>query len=61
MNENYREVLDKVRMGFPSPDSNRIHDSYFVHSMMRAIDKVDTLKSKLPILGHYTTLDYDKA
>lgn len=61
MNENYREVLDKVRMGFPSPDSDRVHDSYFVHSMMRAIDKVDTLKSKLPILGHYTELDYDKA
>ena len=57
----YRDVLAKVRLAFPSPVSNRVHDSYFVHSMMRAMDEVDALKSNRPILGDYTALDYDSA
>ena len=57
----YRDILSKVRLAFPSPVSNRVHDSYFVHSVMRAMDEVDALKSNRPILGEYTALDYDSA
>ena len=47
----YRKLLDTIRTAFPKPVSDRVHDSYFVHSLMRAIDAVDTLKSERPILG----------
>ena len=57
----YRDILAKVRLAFPSPVSDRVHDSYFVHSMMRAMDEVDALKSNRPILGEYTALDYEAA
>ena len=57
----YRDVLAKIRLAFPSPVSDRMHDSYFVHSMMLALDKVDNLKSDRPILGDYTALDYGQA
>ena len=57
----YRDVLSKVRLAFPSPVSDRVHDSYFVHSMMHAMDRVDALKSTRPILGEYTALDYEAA
>ena len=57
----YRGVLDQIRLAFPQPISNRVHDSYFVHSIMRAIDAVDALKSERPILGERTPLDYESA
>ena len=57
----YRDLLAKVRLSFPSPVSDRVHDSYFVHSVMMAMDKVDALKSNRPILGDYTALDYEAA
>ena len=57
----YRAVLDQIRLAFPQPVSNRVHDSYFVHSIMRAIDAVDALKSERPILGERTPLDYESA
>jgi hypothetical protein len=44
----YREKLDKIRLAFPQPVSDRVHDSYFVHSIMRALDLVDSLKSEVP-------------
>ena len=50
----YRDILDKVRLAFPQPVSDPIHDSYFVHSIMRALDQVDALKTELPILGELT-------
>lgn len=59
--DSYRDILSKVRLAFPSPVSDRVHDSYFVHSMMRAMDEVDALKSTRPILGEYTALDYETA
>jgi glutamate/tyrosine decarboxylase-like PLP-dependent enzyme len=55
----YRDILGKVRLAFPQPVSDRFHDSYFVHSIMRALDRVDGLKSELPILGHIEPADYD--
>ena len=47
----YRELLRKVRLAFPQPVSDPVHDSYFVHSIMRALDQVDALKSDLPLLS----------
>jgi L-2,4-diaminobutyrate decarboxylase len=57
----YREKLDKVRLAFPQPVSDRVHDSYFVHSIMRALDMVDGLKGEVPILGPREPLNYDAA
>ena len=56
----YREKLDKIRMAFPQPVSDRVHDSYFVHSIMRALDMVDGLKSEL-VPGLWEPLDYGTA
>jgi glutamate/tyrosine decarboxylase-like PLP-dependent enzyme len=55
----YRDILRKIRLAFPQPVSDRVHDSYFVHSIMRALDRVDELKSELPILGRIEPADYD--
>ena len=41
----YRDILEKIRLTFPQPVSDTIHDSYFVHSIMRALDQVDDLKT----------------
>lgn len=57
----YRNILQKVRLAFPQPVSDRVHDSYFVHSIMRALDRVDELKSELPILGVIEPNDYEAA
>jgi glutamate/tyrosine decarboxylase-like PLP-dependent enzyme len=55
----YRDLLRKVRLAFPQPVSDRVHDSYFVHSIMRALDRVDEMKSELPVLGRVEPADYD--
>jgi glutamate/tyrosine decarboxylase-like PLP-dependent enzyme len=57
----YRATLDKLRVAFPQPVSDRVHDSYLVHSFLRALDRVDDMKSALPRLGGEVTLDYDQA
>ena len=57
----YRKLLDTIRITFPMPVSDRVHDSYFIHNVMRAIDAVDTLKSERPILGERKALDYGAA
>jgi glutamate/tyrosine decarboxylase-like PLP-dependent enzyme len=54
----YRDVLQRIRQSFPQPVSDRVHDSYFVHSIMRALDQVDALKSELPLLGKTLPVDY---
>src|SRR3954464_11069251 len=54
----YRDVLQKIRLAFPQPVSDRVHDSYFVHSIMRALDLVDGMKSQLPLLGRLIEADY---
>jgi glutamate/tyrosine decarboxylase-like PLP-dependent enzyme len=54
----YRDVLQRIRQSFPQPISDRVHDSYFVHSIMRALDQVDALKGELPLLGKMTPVDY---
>ena len=57
----YRDVLEKIRIAFPQPVSDPIHDSYFVHSIMRALDQVDALKSHLPMLGDVVLGDFERA
>ena len=58
---NYRDVLEKIRLAFPQPVSDSIHDSYFVHSVMRALDQVDALKTHLPMLGTSVPGDFTAA
>ena len=41
MAPSYRDALEHIRRAFPQPVSDPIHDSYFVHSIMRALDQVD--------------------
>ena len=57
----YRDILEQIRLAFPQPVSDTIHDSYFVHSIMRALDQVDDLKTHLPMLGDIVTGDFEKA
>ena len=61
MSSPYREILQEVRLAFPQPVSDSIHDSYFVHSIMRALDQVDALKTRLPILGSVVPGDFEAA
>src|SRR5262245_9999833 len=55
----YRDILQRIRLAFPQPVSDRVHDSYFVHSILRALDQVDALKSQLPLLGKAAPADYE--
>ena len=61
MSTPYRDLLSQIRLAFPQPVSDRIHDSYFVFSLMRAIDQIDDLKSETPVLDGSRTLDYAQA
>ena len=58
---NYRDALNDIRQTFPQPISDRCHDAYFGFTIMRALDHVDSLKSKAPILGKMNKNDYDLA
>ena len=61
MSTSYRDTLEHIRRAFPQPVSDPIHDSYFVHSIMRALDQVDGLKMKLPTLGPVISGDFAEA
>ena len=54
----YRNILEKIRLAFPQPVSDPIHNSYFVHSIMRALEQVDVLKTDLPMLGAVVPGDF---
>lgn len=58
---NYRDILAKIRLAFPQPIADPIHNSYFVHSIMRALDQVDALKTQLPMLGSLVPADFEAA
>ncbi|MCJ7601396.1 MAG: pyridoxal-dependent decarboxylase [Desulfobulbaceae bacterium] len=47
----YSDVLEHLKTYFPSPVSDPIMDGYFVHSISRFLDQVDSLKSAKPLLG----------
>lgn len=57
----YHRLLETIRLAFPQPVSDPVHDSYFVHSILRALDGVDAMKSDLPILGRMQPADYEGA
>jgi len=57
----YRQILEQVRNAFPQPVSDRMHDAYFVFSILRALDQVDAMKSEIPVLGKAQQLDYNTA
>lgn len=57
----YQGLVAQLRTAFPAPVSDRMHDAYFVFSFLRALDKVDDLKSAAPMLGSPVELDYDAA
>ena len=54
----YHELLTHIREVFPAPVSDRLHDAYFVFSILRALDQVDAMKSTVPLLGRPRALDY---
>lgn len=57
----YHALLARLRDAFPAPVSDRKHDAYFVFSILRALDRVDGLKSDVPLLGRPRELDYAAA
>jgi len=57
----YRDRLLDIRQTFPQPVSDRSHDAYFCFTIMRALDQVDSLKSKVPVLGKTEKNDYKLA
>ena len=57
----YRDILKDIRLSFPQPVADPIHNSYFVHSIMRALDQVDELKTHLPMLGNIIPADFEEA
>ncbi len=57
----YRELIQNIRLAFPQPTSDRIHDSYLVHSFMNALNQVDALKMHLPMLGAVVEPNYEQA
>ncbi|MBI4519428.1 MAG: hypothetical protein HY701_01210 [Gemmatimonadetes bacterium] len=58
MSAPYRSILQQIRLSFPQPVSDPIHDAYFVFSILRALDQIDGMKSDVPILGQARPLDY---
>lgn len=61
MSAPYRDIVQSLKQAFPQPVSDRVHDAYFVFSFMRALDQVDQMKSRAPILGEPRELDYASA
>ena len=57
----YTEILEHLKTCFPFPVSNPIMDGYFVHTLSRFLDRVDDLKSAVPILGHGLRGHYNQA
>lgn len=57
----YRELLVLLRRQFPQPVSDPEHDAYVAFSVLRALDQVDRLKSRVPILGEPVEPDFAAA
>ncbi len=57
----YYERLTHLRDSFPAPVSDRMRDAYFVFSIMQALDRIDDMKSEVPLLGEPQQLDYAAA
>src|SRR4051812_24838560 len=57
----YQQQLAALRQAFPAPVSDPVHDGYVVFSLLRALDRVDALKTQAPILGTPRDPDYASA
>ncbi len=57
----YRSILENLKNSFPQPVSDRVHDAYFVFSILRALDQLDGMKSEVPMFGKPTQLNYSEA
>lgn len=57
----YRDHLDSLRRAFPQPVSDQEHDAWFVFSMLRALDRVDRMKSQRPMLGEPQEINFSTA
>jgi len=57
----YYSLVKELRLAFPQPVSDRIHDAYFGHAIMQAIEQVDGMKSERPMLGEPVELDFEAA
>lgn len=57
----YRQHLETLRRAFPQPVSDQEHDAWFVFSMLRALDRVDSMKSQRPMLGEPHAVDFSSA
>lgn len=57
----YRDNLAVLRKAFPQPVSDQEHDAWFVFSVLRALDRVDSMKSQRPILGEPKEIDFSEA
>lgn len=57
----YQQYLAALRQAFPAPVSDPVHDGYVVFSLLRALDRVDGLKTQAPILGTPREPDYAAA
>lgn len=58
---NYRDLLVALRRQFPQPVSDPEHDAYVAFSVLRALEQVDRLKSRVPILGAPVEPDFTAA
>jgi len=61
MSPPYQNIVSQLRQSFPQPVSDRVHDSYFVFSFLRALDQLDSMKSASPLLGSPAQLNYETA
>ncbi|MCA9061625.1 MAG: aspartate aminotransferase family protein [Planctomycetaceae bacterium] len=57
----YRDLLVRLRRSFPQPVSDQEHDAWFVVSILRALERVDSLKSQRPMLGDPVEPDFSAA
>ena len=57
----YRDNLNILRRAFPQPVSDQEHDAWFVFSVLRALDRVDKMKSQRPILGEPKEVNFAAA
>lgn len=57
----YRDNLTILRRAFPQPVSDQEHDAWLVFSVLRALDRVDAMKSQRPILGEPKEINFSAA
>ncbi len=57
----YGDHLSILRRSFPQPVSDQEHDAWFVFSVLRALDRVDVMKSHRPILGEPKDINFAAA